>query len=58
MFSKILNKPILVLTLIILLLIISIPIQKKIDKQRNKFRSIEQTLFLNSNLLKKVSRAF
>jgi len=58
MFSKILNKPILVLTLIILLLIISIPIQKKIDKQRNKFRSIEQTLFLNSNLLKKVSLGF
>lgn len=58
MINKFLDKPILVLVLIGLLIFASIPFQKKIDNQRSKFRSIEETLYLSSSTLKKVSLGF
>ncbi|MGH7885944.1 MAG: hypothetical protein ACRENO_09650, partial [Thermodesulfobacteriota bacterium] len=58
MLNKLLNKPLLVLTVITILILASIPFQKKIDSQRNKFRSIEETLYLSSSTLKKVSLGF
>ncbi len=58
MLNKILNKPILILAIIALLITASIPFQKKIDNQRSKFRSIEETLYLSSSTLKKVSLGF
>lgn len=58
MISKILSNSRLLLTLIIILIIINIPFQLKIDKERNKFKSIEESLNVNSSTLKKISLGF
>lgn len=58
MINKFLNRPVLVLGVIALLILGSIPFQKKIDAKRNKFRAIENTIYLNSSTLKKASLGF
>ena len=58
MINNLLNNTYLVLLILFLLLITSVPFQKTIDLKRNKFRSVEQTLYLNSSTLKKVSLGF
>ncbi|NIQ13751.1 MAG: hypothetical protein GTO02_04905 [Candidatus Dadabacteria bacterium] len=45
-------------SLIVILFIISIPVQKSIDSRRNKFRSIENVLYLNSKTLKRLSLGY
>lgn len=58
MILKIFDKPIFVIFLIIILILISIPFQKSIDQSRNKFRAIENTLYLTSSMLKKASLGY
>lgn len=58
MINRFLNKSIFVLVVIALLILVSIPFQIKIDNQRSKFRSIEETLYLSSSTLKKMSLGF
>ena len=58
MITKIFGKPVLVISLIIILILISIPFQRSIDQSRNKFRAIENTLYLTSSMLKKASLGY
>ena len=51
-------KSLLLFVVIFLLIILSIPIQESIDSKRNKFRSIEETIYLNSSALKRISLGF
>jgi len=58
MITKFFDKPVFVIFLMILLIIISIPFQRSIDQSRSKFRAIENTLYLTSSMLKKVSLGY
>jgi len=58
MLDKLAKKPLVGLVLISLLIAISVPIQKRIDLDRGKFRSIQQSLYLSSSSLKKVSLGY
>lgn len=53
--ERIIKKPGLPLLIVILLIIISIPVQNRIDNIRGSFSIIKQTLFLTSSSLKKLS---
>jgi len=58
MTKSIAKKPVLGLTLVFILIVISVPFQKRIDDIRGKFRSIEETLYLSSSTLKKISLGY
>ncbi len=58
MLKKLFSKPVLIISIIVLLILISIPFQNNIDSQRDKFRSIQETVLLTSSALKKVSLGF
>ncbi len=58
MTKSIAKKPVLGLTLVFILVVISVPFQKRIDGIRGKFRSIEETLYLSSSTLKKISLGY
>lgn len=58
MLNKFFNKPLLILAVLVVLVIASVPFQKKIDNQRSKFRSIEHSLHLKPSTLKKISIGF
>lgn len=55
MVNSIAKKPLMGLALIFVLIAVSIPFQQRIDNIRGKFRSIEETLYLSSSMLKKIS---
>ncbi len=46
------------LLILVLLVAVSIPFQIKIDKIRGKFRSVEESLYLSSSSLKKISLGY
>jgi len=46
------------LFLIIVLIVISSPFQKRVDHIRGKFRSVEETLYLSSSSLRKISLGY
>ncbi len=58
MIERLANKPIVGLLIVALLIIISVPFQIKIDNIRGKFRSIEDSLYISSSSLKKVSLGY
>lgn len=58
MFDKIARNTNLALTTIALLILLSIPLQIRIDDIRGRFRLIEQTLFLSPSSLKKLSLGY
>ena len=55
MFDTLAKKPILGLLVVFALIVVSIPFQKRIDGIRGNFRAIEETLYLTSSALKKIS---
>ena len=52
------KKPLFGLIAIIVLIVISIPIQNRIDEAHGKFRSIEDSLYLSSSMLDKISLGY
>lgn len=52
------KKSVVLLAILLLLIIISVPFQIKIDKMRGKFRSVEESLYLSSSTLKKISLGY
>ncbi|MBI2486989.1 MAG: hypothetical protein HYW01_08530 [Deltaproteobacteria bacterium] len=58
MLSSIAKKPVTGLTCIFILIVISVPFQKRIDDIRGNFRAIEETLYLSSSALKKISLGY
>lgn len=58
MINNIFKKSYLCLIVILLLLIISLPFQYKIDEERNKFNKIETTSLLSPNILKIMALGF
>ncbi|MGI9535388.1 MAG: hypothetical protein ACR2NW_10605, partial [Thermodesulfobacteriota bacterium] len=58
MFSYLSKRNLLVLLIIGLFVLASLPFQIKIDKSRDKFRSIHSTLNLDSSTLEKVSLGY
>lgn len=52
------KKPLLGLFAIIVLIVISIPFQNRIDEARGKFRSVEEGLYLSSSMLDKISLGY
>lgn len=49
------KKPLIGLIVILVLVLISIPFQNKIDEAQGKFRSIEDSLYISSSMLDKIS---
>ena len=58
MVNSIAKKPLIGLIFVFVLIVVSIPFQKRIDNIRGKFRSIEETLYLSSSTLKKISLGY
>jgi hypothetical protein len=58
MVNSIAKKPLRGLILVFALIAVSVPFQKGIDNIRGKFRSIEETLYLSSSTLKKISLGY
>jgi len=58
MFKKLLSKPVNIILVVVFLILASIPFQKNIDSQRDKFRAIQDTVLVTSSTLKKVSLGF
>lgn len=52
------KKPLIALLLLAALVAVSIPVQKRIDDMRGKFRSVEESLYLSSSSLRKVSLGY
>ena len=52
------KKNVVLLAILLLLIIISVPFQIKIDDMRGKFRSVEDSLYLSSSTLKKISLGY
>lgn len=52
------KKPLIALLLLAALIAVSIPLQKRIDDMRGKFRSVEGSLYLSSSSLRKVSLGY
>jgi len=58
MANKVFNNSYLIFILIVFLIFISIPFQKNIDNERNKFRAIEETIRFSPKILKVMSLGF
>lgn len=58
MSANIAKKPLFCLVILALLIAASIPYQNKIDNIRGKFRSVEESLYLSSSSLRKVSLGY
>jgi len=58
MLTSLAKRPVLGLTLVFILIFISVPFQKRIDDTRGNFRAIEETLYLSSSALKKISLGY
>ena len=58
MLKYLLNKPVFLISAIVILIFASIPFQNNIDSQRDKFRSIKDTVLVTSSALKKISFGF
>jgi tetratricopeptide (TPR) repeat protein len=52
------KKPLIALLLLAVLIAVSIPLQKRIDNMRGRFRSVEGSLYLSSSSLRKVSLGY
>ncbi|MEQ9617661.1 MAG: hypothetical protein RIG61_00625 [Deltaproteobacteria bacterium] len=52
------DKTLVLLAILVLLIIVSVPFQIKIDNMRGKFRSVEESLYLSSSTLKKLSLGY
>jgi len=52
------KKSVVLLAILLLLIIISVPFQIKIDDMRGKFRSVEESLYLSSSTLKNISLGY
>lgn len=52
------KKPLIALLLLAVLIAVSIPLQKRIDDMRGRFRSVEGSLYLSSSSLRKVSLGY
>ena len=58
MFKNLLNKPVVIILVLTALILFSIPFHQNIDSQRDKFRSIQETVLISSSALKKASLGF
>ena len=58
MANKFFNNSYLILFIIVCLIIISVPFQKNIDKERSKFTAIEKTIHITPNILKVISLGY
>lgn len=52
------KTPVIALLILALLIVLSIPLQVKIDNIRGKFRSVEESLYISSSSLKKLSLGY
>lgn len=58
MLASLTKRPVLGLTIVFFLIVLSVPFQKRIDGIRGSFRSIEETVYLSSSALKKISLGY
>ncbi len=58
MIEQLAKRPFIGLLIIIVLIVLTIPFQNRIDKIRGKFRSVEDTLYMTSSSLKKLSLGY